>query len=59
MRGVINVVNLFDIKGKKAFVTGSGSGIGRGIAEGLLEAGASVVLSSRTDSDEKNRRKIL
>jgi len=51
------VVNLFDIKGKKAFVTGSGSGIGRGIAEGLLEAGASVVLSSRTDSAKKTAEK--
>ncbi len=40
---------LFDIRGKRAFVTGSGSGIGLGIAEGFLEAGASVVLHSRSD----------
>lgn len=41
---------LFDLQGKTAFVTGSGSGIGLGMAEGLLEAGASVLLHSRSDS---------
>ena len=41
--------NLFDIKGKHAFVTGSGSGIGAGIAEGFLDAGAKVVLCSNSD----------
>ena len=43
-------MNLFDISGKKALVTGSGNGIGLGLAEGLLEAGATVVLSSLSDS---------
>lgn len=37
--------NMFDLSGKKALVTGSGSGLGLGIAEGLLEAGAEVVLT--------------
>ena len=32
-------------------VTGAGLGIGRGIAIGLAEAGADVVLAARTDSD--------
>lgn len=41
---------LFDLTGKKALVTGSGAGLGLGIAEGLLEAGAEVVL---TGSSEK------
>lgn len=40
---------LFDLTGKKALVTGSGSGLGLGIAEGLLEAGAEVVLSGSSD----------
>ena len=49
---------LFDIRGKKAFVTGSGSGIGLGIAEGLLEAGAIVVLHSRSDSAVKEAKRL-
>ena len=34
-----------------AMVTGAGLGIGRGIAVGLAEAGADVVLAARTASD--------
>ena len=43
--------NTFDLTGKKAIVTGVGSlnGIGRYLAEGLLEAGAEVVLINRSD----------
>jgi NAD(P)-dependent dehydrogenase (short-subunit alcohol dehydrogenase family) len=40
-------LNLFDLTGKTAMVTGGTSGIGRMIARGLLQAGASVTLSSR------------
>jgi NAD(P)-dependent dehydrogenase (short-subunit alcohol dehydrogenase family) len=44
----------FDLSGKVAVVTGGASGIGRGIAEGLAEAGASIVIGSRRREDCAN-----
>lgn len=38
-------MNLFDLTGKKALVTGSSRGIGRALAEALLEAGADVIVN--------------
>jgi NAD(P)-dependent dehydrogenase (short-subunit alcohol dehydrogenase family) len=37
-----------DLKGRRALVTGSSSGMGFAIALGLLEAGAEVILHART-----------
>lgn len=45
MTGQMN--RLFDLSGKFALVTGGAQGLGRMIAEGLLQAGATVAITSR------------
>jgi hypothetical protein len=42
-------LKLFDLTGKVAFVTGSSMGLGFGMAVGLAQAGAHVVINSRKE----------
>ena len=41
-------MNLFELKGKRAFIPGGYGGIGEAVALGLCEAGASVVVAGRS-----------
>lgn len=43
--------SLFDLSGKVALITGSSRGIGRAIAEHMARHGATVIVSSRTQSE--------
>jgi len=48
----------FDLAGRTALVTGGGGGIGTGIAEGLLEAGASVVMMARSAAVDRAAERL-
>ncbi|MCZ6647219.1 MAG: glucose 1-dehydrogenase [SAR324 cluster bacterium] len=43
-------MNLFDLSGKVAIVTGGNGGIGLGVARGLAGAGAAVVVAARNEA---------
>ncbi|MCJ8010460.1 2-dehydro-3-deoxy-D-gluconate 5-dehydrogenase KduD [Paenibacillus sp. KQZ6P-2] len=45
-------MNLFNLEGKTALITGTSGGLGQGIAIGLAEAGADVVCVARSSSQE-------
>lgn len=41
------ILDKFNLKGKSGIVTGAGSGIGCGMATGLVQAGAEIIISGR------------
>lgn len=43
-------MNLFDVKGKKALVTGATRGLGKGMAEALMENGVETVLCGTSET---------
>lgn len=50
-------MKLFDLSGKVALVTGGCSGLGEGMALGLAEAGADLVLVTYTDPGDETKAK--
>ena len=51
--------DLFDITGRVAMVTGGSRGLGRQIAEGLLESGATVIVANRNEADGSSAAREL
>ncbi|MGC9354911.1 MAG: SDR family NAD(P)-dependent oxidoreductase, partial [Mariniphaga sp.] len=56
---MMNTLSLFNLKGKTALITGSGSGIGLAIAEGLAGAGAKIILNGRNEPKLANAENLL
>ena len=49
----MNTNQLFDLSGNLALITGGNGGIGRGIATGFAEAGASIAIFGRNEEKIK------
>ena len=52
-------LNKINLKNKTALVTGAGKGIGKACAIALAEAGANLIIISRTQKDLNNVSKII
>ena len=47
----MTIIDRFKLEGQVALVTGGGRGIGEGLALGLAEAGADVVVTARRTNE--------
>lgn len=47
----LDPASLFSVRGRTALITGGTSGIGRMMAEGMVDAGAQVIIAARSGSD--------
>ena len=56
---MVSGIELFNLKGKKALVTGSSQGIGYALAKGLSSAGAEIVLNGRDKAKLEKSAKDL
>ncbi|MEP1961948.1 SDR family oxidoreductase [Tateyamaria sp.] len=52
-------LNLFDLSGKRALITGSSQGIGFALARGMAAAGAEIVLNGRDTEKLTSAAKVL
>lgn len=52
------MADLFDVRQKKVMVTGGSGGLGRSVAEGLLEAGAEVVVFGSSEKALQTEREF-
>jgi 2-deoxy-D-gluconate 3-dehydrogenase len=52
-------VDLFDLSGKVAIVTGGNGGIGLGMAQGLARAGASIVVLGRNAAKSESAARLI
>ena len=55
----MNSLSLLNLQGKTALITGSGSGIGFALAQGLAGAGTKIILNGRNEAKlEEAKNKI-
>ena len=55
----MNTLKKFQLENKAAVVTGSGQGIGRGIAVALADVGANLVINARREKDVKESAQMV
>lgn len=54
-----NILEMFDLSGRRALITGSSTGIGYALAKGLAAAGAEVILNARNETKLNDAAKRL